>query len=114
MEEEDGFGLGIRGMAQVEDISIRALAAPDGGARRSGNVQAVGAQGDFSVITDSDAGLEAPDIRPPRAGWRRAQGGALLGQGLVTGRLWGGAQFAVDFMLIGMREQLLEQGIGAT
>ncbi len=74
----------------------------------------MGAERDFSIVADSDPGLEAPNIRPPGASWRAAQGGAILGQGLVTSCLWGSAQLAVDFMFIGMGQQLLEQGVGAT
>ena len=74
----------------------------------------MGADGDFSIVADADRGLEAPDVRPPRAGRCGAKGGAFLGQGLVASRLWGGAQFAVDFMFVSMSEQLLEQVIGAT
>src|SRR5512137_225770 len=74
----------------------------------------MGADGDFAVVADSDSGLLAPDVRPPRAGWGGAQDGAILGQGMVTGGQWGGAQFAVDFMLVSMSEQLLGQGIGTT
>ena len=74
----------------------------------------MGAGRDFSVITNPDPGLLAPDVRPPRARWGRAQDGALFGEGLVTGGLWGSAQFAMDFMLVSMCEQLFEQGIGAT
>ena len=72
MEEEGRFELGIGGMAQVEDISIIALAAHDRGARRGSDREAVGSEGDFSIVADSDSGLEAPDIRPPRAGWGAA------------------------------------------
>jgi hypothetical protein len=37
MEKQDRFGLGIRGITQVEDIAIVAKAAEDRGARRGGN-----------------------------------------------------------------------------
>ena len=74
----------------------------------------MGADGDFAVVADSNSGLLAPDVSPPRAGWGGAQDGAILGQGLVTGGQWGGAQFAVDFIVVSMSEQLLEQGIGTT
>ena len=69
MEQEDGFGVTVGGMTQVEDISVVALAAHDRGARRSVNSHAVGAQRDFTVVADADMGLEAPDVRPPGAGW---------------------------------------------
>ena len=55
-----------------------------------------------------------PDVWPPRTGWGAAQDGAVFGQGLVTGRLWGGVQFAVDFRFVSLSEQLFEPGTGAT
>ena len=39
--------------------------------------------------------------------------GPLLGQGLLLGRVRGLAQFAVDFMLVGVRDELVEQVVGA-
>jgi hypothetical protein len=35
-----------------------------------------------------------------------------LGDGLVAGGLWGEAQFAVDFVLVGVSEELVEEVIG--
>src|ERR1019366_5148249 len=60
---------------------------------------------------DADARLLAPDVRPPSTSWSWAQNRAFFGQSLVDGGLRGGAQFAVDFMLISMSEQ---QGVGPT
>ena len=69
---------------------------------------------DFAIVTDADARLLAPDVRPPRTSWSWAQNRAFFGQSLVDGGLRGGAQFAVDFMLISMSEQLRQQGVGPT
>ena len=69
---------------------------------------------DFAVVTDADARLLAPDVGPPRTSWNWAQDRPFFGQSLVDGGLQGGAQFAVDFMLIGMSEQLRQQGVGTT
>ncbi len=68
MEEQDRFGVRVGGMSEVEDIAVVAQAAEDRGTRRGGNREAVRADGDFAIIVDADVGLEAPDIRPPRAG----------------------------------------------
>ena len=69
---------------------------------------------DFAVVPDTDARLLAPDVRPPRASWSWAQGRSFFGQGLVEGSLRGRAQFAVDFMFVGVSEQLCQQGVGTT
>ena len=37
-----------------------------------------------------------------------------MSEGLGASCQWGSAQFTVDFMLIGMSQELLEQDIGAT
>lgn len=46
--------------------------------------------------------MEAPDERPPRASGSGAQDGAFFDDGLWFGGGRGGAQFAVDFMLVGV------------
>ena len=69
MEQDHGFGFGIRGILEVVNISIWAEAANDFGTRGGGNEMALGADGDFAIIADADIGLLAPDERPPRARW---------------------------------------------
>ena len=69
---------------------------------------------DFAVVPDADAHLLTPDVRPPRASWNWVQGRSIFGQGLVEGSLQGRAQFAVDFMFVGVSEQLRQQGVGTT
>ncbi len=49
----------------------------------------VRADGDFAVVADADFGLLAPDERPPRTGWNRAQYGTFLGEGLLLGGVRG-------------------------
>ncbi len=113
MEQDEGFGLRIWRVAQVEDVSVWAEAANDGAAGRGVQALALEAYGDFAVIADADAGLQAPDEGPPGAGGQRPQDRAVLGQGLLACRVRRGAQFAVDFVLIDMRQQLVEQVVGA-
>ena len=72
MEEDDGFGFWIWGMAEVVNIAIGTEAADDLGTRRGINGMALRADGDFAVVANPDMGLLAPDERPPRAGWNRA------------------------------------------
>ena len=67
MEQDDGFGVGVWGMAEVVDVAIGAEAADDVGAGWGVNGVALGADGDFAVVADADAGLLAPDIGPPGA-----------------------------------------------
>ena len=73
---------------------------------------ALGADRDGAVVADADAGLLAPDQGPPRTGGDGAQHGAVFAQGQVTGGLWGGAEFPVDFVLVGVRQELVEQAVG--
>ena len=99
-------------MAEIEDVTVWAQAADDFGTGRGVNGLAQGADGDHAVIADADAGLLAPDIGPPGTGGGGTEDGTVLSQGLGAGGLWGGAQLAMDFVLIGMEPELLQQAIG--
>ncbi len=74
-------------MAQVEDVSVRAEAAGNSGARRSVQGMAGCANGDFAVVADPDGGALAPDVGPPMAGGHWAQDRTVFGQSLVPGGL---------------------------
>ena len=100
-------------MAEIEDVAIGAQAPNDIGARRCSDGVALRAGGHFAVVTDSDAGLLAPDVGPPGALGSGANDGAFFGDGLLMGGLRCLAQFTVDFVLIGMREELVEELVGA-
>ena len=100
-------------MAEIIDVAIRAQATDDGAAGWGNEAEALGADGDFAVVADPDPGLLAPDKRPPRASRSGTQNGAFLGQGLLESGEWGGAQFAVDFVLVGVREELVQEMIGS-
>ena len=112
MEEHDGFGFWIGGVAEVIDVAVRAQAADDGGAWRSLQGLALGGDGDFAVVADADAGLLAPDKRPPRTGRDRTQDGAFFGAGSCSGGVRGGAEFAMDFVLVDMGQELVEEAVG--
>jgi len=99
-------------LAEIEDVAVGPQAADDFGARRGVNGLAQGADRDHAVIADADAGLLAPDIGPPRTGWGGTQDGTVLSQGLGAGGLWSGTQFAMDFVLIGVEEELVEEAVG--
>lgn len=113
MEEDDGFGFWIGGVAEVIDVAVRAQAADDGGAWWSINGLALGADGDFTVVADPDAGPLAPDIGPPRTRRYPTQDGAFFGEGLCSGGVRGGAEFAMDFVLVDVGQELVEQAVGA-
>ena len=82
MEENDRFGLWIWGVAQIIDVAIGAQATDDGGAGWSIQGLALGADGDFAIVADADAGLLAPDKGPPRTIRDGAQDGIFCGLGL--------------------------------
>ena len=73
---------------------------------------ALGADGDFAVVADADAGLLAPDVGPPRAVGGGAEDGAFFGEGLLVGGVGCLAEFAVDFVLVGVGHELVEQVVG--
>ena len=112
MEQDDGFGLGIGGMAEVIDIAIGAQAAEDGGAGWSIDHVALGADRHFAVVADPDAGLLAPDKGPPGTRRDGTQNGAFIGEGLDPGGVRGGAQFTMAFVLVGVGQELVEQTVG--
>lgn len=71
------------------------------------------ADGHFAVVADAHARALAPDKGPPRTSGRWTQDGAVLGESLLTGGVRGGAQFAVDFVLVDVRQELVEEAVGA-
>ena len=112
VEEGDGFGLWVWGVLEVKDVAIWAQAANDGGTGRGINGLALGADRDFAVVADADAGLLAPDKGPPGTGGGGTEDGAFFGERLRFGGVGSGAEFAVDFVLVGVRQELVEQAVG--
>ena len=74
--------------------------------------EAQGADGNATVGSDGDLGANAPDIGPPRAGWRGAQHRAALVDGQLMGAERGHAQFAMDFLGVVMDTEKVDEGIG--
>lgn len=111
--EDDRFGFGIWGMTEVEDVSVRTQATDDGGTGCGVEGLALGADGDCAVIADADAGLLAPDKGPPRTSGCGPEHGAFFGAGLLLGGVGCDAEFAVDFVVVGMSEELGEEFIGS-
>ena len=64
------------------------------------------ADGGFAVVADADGGAQAPDKAPPGAGRNGAEFGAAFGEGLAAGGVGSGAEFAVDFVGIGVPKAL--------
>jgi hypothetical protein len=112
MEQDDGFCVFVRGVAEVVNVSIWAKAADDGGARRSVNGTALGTDRDFAVVTDADAGLLAPDVGPPRTVGTGPEDGTFFSEGLLLGGVGCLAEFAVDFVLVGVRDELVKEAVG--
>ncbi len=73
-------------------------AEADFGAGRSFDPQALGADGDASVVTHAEEGALAPDLRPPRTRRDRTQDGAFFFQRRGPRLLRGRPQFALDFL----------------
>ena len=62
----------------------------------------VGTDRDFAIVPDADSILLTPDKRPPGTSGGRPQDGTFVGERLLPGSVGGGAQFAMDFVLIDM------------
>ena len=112
MEQDDGFCVFVRGVTEIVNVAIWAETTDDGGAGWSVNGLALGADGDFAVVPNADAGLLAPDVGPPRTVGIGAQDGSFFGAGLLLGGVGCLAEFAVDFVLVGVGQELIEQRVG--
>jgi hypothetical protein len=109
VEQDDGFGGFVWSGAEVVDVTIWAETADDVGAGWGVHGLALRADGDFAVVTDADAGLLAPDVGPPRAVGIGLEDGTFFGEGLLVGGVGCLAEFAVDFVLVGVGDELVEQ-----
>jgi hypothetical protein len=113
VEQDDGFGFLVWGVTEVKGVAIGAEAADELGAWGRVDGSALGADGDFAVVADAHTGLLTPDVGPPGALGGGADDGAFFGEGLLVGGLRCLAQFAMDFVLVGVRDELREQLVGA-
>ena len=113
MEQDDGFGFWNGRVAQVIDVGVWPQAADDGGAWWGIDGLALAADGDFVIVADAHVGLLAPNKGPLGAVGNGSQDGAVFREGLLAGEVRGGAQFAVDFVLVDVWEELVEQLVGA-
>ena len=75
------------GVTEAIAVAVRAETANDRGTRWGSNGMTLGADGDFAVVADADAGLLAPDIGPPRTVGKGPENGVFFGDGLGLSRL---------------------------
>ncbi len=94
------------------DVTVGMMTADDAGVWGSVDVQALIADGDFSVAANAGFGALSKDVGPPRAFWGWSQDGAFLSECLVPGGLGGGGDFAMFFHLVMVFAQGIEQVIG--
>ena len=113
VEQDDGFSFGVWSVAKVKAVTVGTETADDMGTRGCVNGLALGAGRDFAVVADADAGLLTPDVGPPGTRRDGTDDGAFFGEGLLVGGVRGLPEFAVDFMLVGVGEEWIEQLIGA-
>jgi hypothetical protein len=73
---------------------------------------ALGTDRHFAVVADTDAGLLAPDVGPPWAVGIGTDDGTFFGEGLLLSGPGCLAKFAVDFMLVGVGHELVNQVVG--
>lgn len=112
MEQDDGFSFWIWGMLKEIDVAIRTETTDDFGTWGCVNGQSLVADGHFTIVADADFGLLAPDKGPPWAGRNWTQNGMFLDEGLLSGGVRGGAQFAMDFVSVYVWQQLVQEAIG--
>jgi len=113
MEQDDGVGFWVWRLAEVENVTIGAEATDDGGAGWSVNGLALGADRDFTIVSDADAGLLTPDVGPPRTVGIGTEDGTFFREGLLVGGVGCLAEFAVDFVLVGVGHELVEEVVGS-
>jgi len=112
MEQDDGSGFRIGGIAEEEDVSVWTQAADNGGADGRIDGEALGSDRHLAIISDADLGLKTPNIRPPGAGRVGAKHGAIFCQGLSPGGCWSQTQFTMEFIGVDMRQELIQQQVG--
>lgn len=112
VEQDDGFCGFVWRVPEVVKVASGTEAADDGGARRGGNGLALGTDGNFAVVTDPDAGSLAPNVRPPGTVGIGPENRTFFGEGLLVGGAGRHAEFAMDFVLVGVGHELVEEEVG--
>jgi hypothetical protein len=112
MEQNDRFGLWVRGVEPVVNIAVGAEGADDAGTGRRGDGVALGTDGNLAIVADPHVGAPAPDEGPPGTGRSWAEQAAVVSEGLGFSSVRRGAEFAVAFVFVGVGHQLVEPGVG--
>ena len=112
MSEEDGLGRVVGSSREEGKITIGVGAADDFGTGRPVDGQALGTDGDATIVADLNRSALTPDIGPPGTARIGTQEGALFLQGPLPGGVGGGGNLAMFFVGVTMEAQLVEQGIG--
>ncbi len=99
-------------LAEVVDLTIGSKATDDNGTGRGLDGTALGTDRDFAVVAYAPSGLLTKDVRPPRAFRGGTEHGTFFLAGLVPSGFGRCANFAMDFMTVGMDKELVEQDIG--
>ena len=113
MEQDDGFGFGIGLMAEVVDVAVGPQATDDLAAGCGVEGLALEADGDFAIVAHAHGGALTPDVEPPRTAGTRAEDGSFFSERLLVGGPGRLAELAMDFILVGVGEELVEQRVGA-
>ena len=111
-EEQCWFLLGVGWGGQHGVMAIGVEAKHHFGGRWFFDTQALRADGHAAIAADADEGAHAPDIIPPRTTRGGPQNGAFFLFGLIPGPLRGLAQFAMHFVSVAMRPQVVNLRIG--
>ena len=113
MEENDGFGLRGGSVAEVVDVAVGTQAADDRGTGWSVDGLTLGADWNFAVVADAHPAALAPDVGPPGTRGRRTDDRAFFGEGMLVGLVRGGPEFAVDFVVVGVGDELVQELVGS-
>src|SRR5258706_3007556 len=112
MEQDDGSGFRIGGIAEEEDVSVWTQAADNGGADGRIDGEALGSDRHLAIISDADLGLKTPNIRPPGAGRVGANHGPIFCQGLSPAGCWSRTQLTMEFIAVHIRQGRVRYQVG--
>ena len=112
VQQDHRLGSPIRPLPQNVDSPVGALTADHVAATGGFDPHALAAHRDFAIVADPHPRAHTPHKRPPRTARCRAQHTPLLRPRLLPGRVRSHPQFPVDFLFVGMGQQLVEQRVG--
>lgn len=112
MEKDAREGVFGRGRLEEEDVAIVEDTASEARARRSIDGETEVANGYGAIVGDADGSAEAPDKAPPGASGNGADLAVTLGERLLVGGVRSGAKLAMDFMMIGVSDEVVDERVG--